>query len=385
VKKILLVIIPDRLSDLIGKGEAIDRYYNPDNLFEEVHILMTNDDKPKEEDIQRMAGDAKLYLHNLPSGQKLFMKSLGWQPALLKPWVNKAIKLAKIINPKIIRCYGTYLNSYLGYKIKEDLKVPLIISIHTHPDENRRMYVRQFALKEYITWFFLKKIEKIFLESADCVICVYKSILDYVNKFNTKRVELIYNVINSDIILNQKKRYDVHIPPKLIYVGRVTIGKNPENVILALKGINAVLTLIGNGEYIDNLKKIAHRYNVLHKIEFIDSISNDNLCKIISQYDIFVVHSDFWGIPKTVMEAFLAGLPVIINKKYPPPVEELDGDWVYLVKNTPQGYRDAIEDLLNNESKRKELGVKGREYAVKNFHPLRMEKQLTNIYKDYFI
>ena len=42
----LLVIIPDRLSLLVRKGEVTSRYYNPGNLFRHVDILMTNDDRP---------------------------------------------------------------------------------------------------------------------------------------------------------------------------------------------------------------------------------------------------------------------------------------------------------------------------------------------------
>jgi len=40
----LLVIIPDRVTDILIKGEFQPLYYNPGNLFDEVHILMTNDD-----------------------------------------------------------------------------------------------------------------------------------------------------------------------------------------------------------------------------------------------------------------------------------------------------------------------------------------------------
>ena len=70
----LLVIIPDALSGLVNKGEITPRYYNPGNLFDEVHILMTNDDQVKPEDMQRTVGEARLYLHNLPEDRKQFIK-----------------------------------------------------------------------------------------------------------------------------------------------------------------------------------------------------------------------------------------------------------------------------------------------------------------------
>ena len=60
MNKVLLVIISDALSDLVKKGEITERYYNPGNLFDEVHILMTVTDKVKIEDVQKTAGTAKL-------------------------------------------------------------------------------------------------------------------------------------------------------------------------------------------------------------------------------------------------------------------------------------------------------------------------------------
>jgi hypothetical protein len=64
--KRLLVIVPDRLSDIAGKGEVQPAYYNPGELFDEVHILMTNDDRPPIEPLQYMVGRAKLFVHNSP-------------------------------------------------------------------------------------------------------------------------------------------------------------------------------------------------------------------------------------------------------------------------------------------------------------------------------
>jgi hypothetical protein len=38
----LMVIISDKLPDLVKKGEITPRYYNPAELFDEVHIVATN-------------------------------------------------------------------------------------------------------------------------------------------------------------------------------------------------------------------------------------------------------------------------------------------------------------------------------------------------------
>src|SRR5262245_23958563 len=108
----LLVIIPDRLSDLASKGEITDRYYNPGELFPEVHIVMTNDDQPDPAAVQATVGSAKLFLHNLSAGKELLVKTLGWRPWLLKGWTEKAVALADAIKPSLIRCHGARLNAF---------------------------------------------------------------------------------------------------------------------------------------------------------------------------------------------------------------------------------------------------------------------------------
>ena len=69
----LFVIIPDKLNELINKGEITDRYYNPGNLYRNVHLILTNNDKPEKSLLNKTVGDAKLFIHNIPSGKKLFL------------------------------------------------------------------------------------------------------------------------------------------------------------------------------------------------------------------------------------------------------------------------------------------------------------------------
>jgi len=106
--KRLLVIISDRLSDLIRKGEMTPRYYNPGELFDEVHILMTNNDHPDPGMLQRTVGGAKLSIYNLPADKRLFIRSLGWQTFLMKNWIEEGLKIASHVSPHLIRVYNNF-------------------------------------------------------------------------------------------------------------------------------------------------------------------------------------------------------------------------------------------------------------------------------------
>ncbi len=141
----LLVIVPDRISQIIEKGEYQPGYYNPGDVFDEVHILMTNDDKPDPAALQRTVGKARLVLHNYPDQAGISTKqwSLLTGPRL-RAWAKGGVEIARRIAPDMIRCHGSDWNTYLASRIKKSLGIPYVVSLHINPDINpvRRIFLR---------------------------------------------------------------------------------------------------------------------------------------------------------------------------------------------------------------------------------------------------
>lgn len=376
MSKVLLNIITDPLSQIIAKGELIDRYYNPGNIFEEVHIIMTNDDRPDITALQRTAGDAALYLHNIPSGLSLLAKTF-WRPFLLKNWTAKAVDIAREIKPDLIRCYGNFLNGAAGVAIKNELGIPLFVSLHTQPDETRAN--RYVDYKTKIFYFFSKALESHTLENADLVGAVYGSIRNYTDRLEIKNVSQTYNVINPEN-LSRKESYTSNGPLKILHVGRLIPGKNPENLIRALPGKDAELTVIGDGAKRAELISLAKELQLEDKVVFKKQVSNDELCRTMKDYDIFAVHSEYGEIPKTVLEATLNGLPVLANVKHGNPVPEYQDGWLKMVADTPEGYSEGI-NFYQNEENRSRMGLAGAAYADKHWLPTVTEKKFADIHR----
>ena len=374
------MIIPDRLSELISKGEITARYYNPGGLYSEVHILMTNDDVPDKGLLQKAVGEAQLFLHNLPSGKDLFLKSLGWRPALLSRWARRGVNMASQIKPQLIRCHGNHLNGFLAAEIKRILGVPYVISIHTNPDENRKYWC--FDWREKCLNYAAKSIEKIAIKYADVIIPVYKSICSYLEHLDHKKIEIIYNVVNPEF-LKKKCNYSLHSPVKIISVGRLIPGKCPDNIIRSVMDldVDVELTIIGNGPLRPYLEDVAKSTEMSEKIKFIPSLSNDELCSILRDNDIFAVHSEYHGIPKTLLEASLTGLPIIVNKIDVETVPELSGNWLMLVDNNVDGYRKALQKLISDTPLRRELGRRATIHAHTHWEPTKMEAKYVEVYR----
>lgn len=375
----LLIVIPDSLSTLIQKGEITTRYYNPGNLFDEVHILMTNDDRPDLAALQKTVGTAKLYLHNLPLPS--FVKTLGRLPLLMKTWAQAGVNLARQIQPALIRAHGNYYNGFLAAQIKKQLGIPLVVSLHTHLDVDGRATMPWLSQpKSRLVYELMRPHERITLQAADWVLPVYEAIGDYAAQRGAKRIKICYNVLNTGH-LRKKESYQLHQPPRIISVGRQFKEKNPENIIRAVANLEAELTIVGDGAYHDYLQQVAYKCGVANRVTFYRALPNDELCQMLPDYDIFAVHVQSWGIAKAVLEPMLTGMPIVHNRRQGEAVAELQGDQVMLVENSVDGYYSALQYLLTNHSARETLGRKAYAYAQQYFNPAKTEQAYVDIYK----
>jgi glycosyltransferase involved in cell wall biosynthesis len=376
--KRLLVIVSDLLSAIVRKGELTPRYYNPGELFDEVHVLATNDDRVSPSDLQSTVGRAKLSIYNVPLGRRIFVRSLGYRPRLLKHWARKGVSLARQIRPDLIRCYGNSFNGFLGVETKHALGVPMIVSLHSHPDEARS---EALDWKSRLAARMRRTIEDVTLLSADVVLPVYRSLGSYAERHGAKNVQVAYNVLNSH--LGRKRSYELHDPVRIISVGRLYAGKNPENIIRAVADLDAHLTLVGDGPLVEYLKGVTRECGAEHKATFHRAISNDELCEMLPEFDIFAAHSAYSGPPKAVLEPLLTGLPVVLNRcddRPCPEVLEGEGKWVLLVKNAKEGYLQAFRRLIADDRFREQLGREAYVHAQKHWAPDQMEAKVVRLY-----
>src|SRR5690606_15982606 len=136
-------------------------------------------------------------------------------------------------------------------------------------------------------------------------------------------------------------------PARIIYVGRLFEEKNPDNIMRALVRLpGAQLTVVGDGPIRPRLEHLATELGISDRVIFRPAVANDELCVLLAEQDIFAVHTEYWEISESVVEALLTGLPVVINRRIGEAVPELEGDFVLKVENTADAYHAALQHLL---------------------------------------
>lgn len=373
--KRLAVLIPDRLSVLAAKGETLERYYNPDNVFDEVHLIMTNDDRVDDEKLQPLVGNARLFVHNLPTSPYLVLQTFGFREKLLKPWVRQGLNLLNDISPQLVRVHFGIQEGYLASQYKLLCGIPYVVSLHGVWDRDR------FFHSSFLDCIFkglIKSIHKTAMSQSDAVIGVYKPTIRYAKKFGAHNVHLIYNVISSNIL--QKQNYDLSRPARILTVNRQIKDKNPENIIRAIRHLNCHYDLVGQGPLNESLRDLVRELGLESRVKFIPSLPNSTLIERLPQYDLAAFHCDYWGISKGILEASLAGIPIVTNKHPVEPIPDYAGSWMIECDNTEDGYREAIGSLLDDRSKREFLGRSAHAHAMANWDPVKMEKAVANLY-----
>ena len=362
----LLVVLLEPLSDLIGKGEVVSRYYNPGDVFEDVHFLLLNADRPDAGALQRMCGRAMVSVHNLVLAPGLFKRTLGWRPELMGRELSAGVEIARGIAPDLVRTHGAGLNGLFANAIGKALARPVLLSLHNRPDaviaSGASDWLRQKALQ-----FLAARV----LREATVVMAVYKPQLDYLAGLGVEAT-LAYNIIGSSA-MPVKSDYSAEPPLRAISVGRQFPGKDISNVLAAVAEMPELhLTVVGDGPLHEALVQRAREAGLEGRVSFLKAMANTELCGSLHSYDLFVSHNLHPGIPKAVMEPMLAGLPVIMNRIGGGGDTDLDSAAV-LVEDSVAGYRGALIELMGSEARRCEVGLACRQRAASTWDPVEAE------------
>lgn len=381
----LLVLVPDYISHILVKGEYQPRYYNPGEVFDEVHILTTMPDRPDLTALQPTVGRARLFFHALPEDTR--MAGRPWRlfdDYLLRRWAEPGIEIAREIGPALIRCHGADWNTYLASRINTVLGVPYVVSLHINPDVNptRRFLTNPLDRGQRRQNELFEVLERKGLERADLVMPVYTPVVPYLDRMGVTRYEVCYNVLNGDQ-LRKKESYALGPAFRVLCVGRLFDAKHPDNIVRAVGAIpGAELTIVGDGPAREPLQSLVGELGLTGRVHFLPAVPNNELCAMMPEFDVFAIHSEYWELNKSLLEALLTGLPCVVSRRKGLAVPELVGDFILKVDNTEAAYAEVLTRLRGDAALRESVGRRAYDHAQENWAPEKTEAKFAKIYRD---
>ena len=152
----------------------------------------------------------------------------------------------------------------------------------------------------------------------------------------------------------------------VVIVSRLVRHKGHTELLVAMAGIDADLWVVGDrlssdrGEDIGALLAASPLGTRLRHLG-----TRDDVAAILAAADIFVLPSHFEGLPMSVIEAMLTGLPVISTDIRGPREQVVAGVTGLLVQPMAvQPLAVALETLVANPALRNRMGTAGRERAL---------------------
>jgi len=139
-----------------------------------------------------------------------------------------------------------------------------------------------------------------------------------------------------------------------------------------------IFIVIGDGQERKELELLIANHQLQHKVLLLGQISN--AYKLLGAFDIFVLPSVKEGFPWVVIEAMAAKLPVVATKVGA--VSEIieDGKNGLIVDPAkPEQIAAKIQDLLNDEHLRRELGIQAHQTILFKFPMEKMIKESENL------
>ena len=166
------------------------------------------------------------------------------------------------------------------------------------------------------------------------------------------------------------------------FIGRVTQIKRPDrflDVVTEIKkrGVDLDFFIAGDGEVLETCRKRISDENLPVTVLGWQS----DIERVLSAADIVVLTSDNEGTPLSLIQAGMAGLPVVTTNVGSVPEVVLDGDTGIVTNLNVQEIADALEKLVKDKGLQERLGLAAQEFTLANFGVQRLVHDHEELYR----
>jgi glycosyltransferase involved in cell wall biosynthesis len=173
---------------------------------------------------------------------------------------------------------------------------------------------------------------------------------------------------------------------RLLNVGYLCRQKGLDILLRAVarlvdSGRDPNLTLVGDGPARPSLARLADRLGIGARVSFVGHVPQHSLNSFYRDCDVFVLPTRYEGLGRVLVEAGLAGAPIVTTAIGPTSEAVLPGETALLVpKNDAVALAAAIGNLLDRPELARSMGEKGQEFAKKQFDYEKMMDDVVDLW-----
>jgi glycosyltransferase involved in cell wall biosynthesis len=310
-------------------------------------------------------------------------------PALrrnLNPWLDAAalgqiLRLLQNGNFSIVHCHSSKAG-ILGRLAAHITGVPVVLfTAHGWAFTEGRSYWKRWLAA---------LLERIASRWSTKIVCVSHYDRELALRFKVtqpKRLVVIHNGIDPSPFARadgSTVRQEFGLVEDLVIttVGRLAVQKDPLTLLRAYRILdprNAKVVIAGDGPLRKSVEQYVNRNMLRNRVLLAGTFHNVPALLVAS--DIFVLASRWEGLPLTIIEAMMAGLPVVATGVGG--VAELVEHGVtgiIVPPGNPEALAEAIRQLLEDADLRRRMGQAGRQRALERFTVNRMVAEVKTLY-----
>lgn len=242
--------------------------------------------------------------------------------------------------------------------------------------------VRSASIREYGKG--LKRIIALFMfHFADGIVFQTEEEAAYFTQADRKKSVIIYNPIREDFFVTKWSESE----NRVICVGRLENVKRPFLLLEAFKNIkdefpNTELAFLGDGCLKDSMMSYCEKHCLNHRVVFLGKV--EDVPVELAKSRIYVLCSEWEGLPNALMEAMAVGVPVIATDCIgggPRSLIRNNGEGMLIKSENVDDLTCALRVLLSDASKRKEMSMEEKKRAQDFREEVILEKWETYIRK----
>lgn len=323
-------------------------------------------------------------IHNISKADDTFFYNFVFQIAIAK----KFKELHKKYNFDLVHSTGLVHmpDIFLDYN---SINIPHLVTVHTtietqfdYKTHNFTMNFSPVELLSKLSYPYIKFMQVNYIRKTKNFICVS----NYVKKFlpDNKKIRIIKNGITTECFINPDKKDFLFLKkikkPKILFCGRLLYMKGLATIIESANFLKnkAHFVVAGDGS-IKKWEKMAKSQN----ITFLGKVDHKKIAGLYNECDIFILPSFIESFPLSILEAMSSGLPVIAgNVGGIPELIKHEENGILFSPGNAVELTNNILNLIKDKEKRKDLGKKARETALKHYDSSLMARRTISFYKE---